>query len=192
MDRPEIFVHETAVVDAGAIIGPGSHVWHFCHIMSGAVIGRNANLGQNVFVASGVVLGDRCKVQNNVSIYEGVTCDDDVFLGPSAVFTNIKNPRSAINRKGVYVKTHVEKGATIGANATIVCGIRLGMYCLIGAGSVVTRDVPAFALMIGNPARQAGWVSKAGNRLLFDANGKATCRESGDYMLDLTGVKALS
>lgn len=169
------FAHETAVVDAGAKIGEGTKVWHFSHIMPGAVIGENCNLGQNVFVANGVILGNNVKVQNNVSIYEGVICDDDVFLGPSMVFTNVNNPRSAVNRKGEYLKTHVGKGATIGANATIVCGNDIGEYAFIGAGAVVTKAVKPYALIVGNPARQIGWMSEHGERLTFNDMGEATC-----------------
>lgn len=170
--------HDTAVIDEGAKIGEGTQVWHFSHIMPGVVIGKNCNLGQNVFVANGVILGDNVKVQNNVSIYEGVICDDDVFLGPSMVFTNVNNPRSAVNRRGEYVKTWVGKGATIGANATIVCGHNIGEYAFIGAGAVVTKNVPAFALVVGNPARQIGWMSAHGERLYFDHEGVATCQLS--------------
>jgi UDP-2-acetamido-3-amino-2,3-dideoxy-glucuronate N-acetyltransferase len=173
------FAHETAVIDAGCTIGEGTKIWHFTHIMAGAELGAGCNLGQNVVVSPGVVLGRNVKVQNNVSIYEGVTCDDDVFLGPSCVFTNVINPRSAVNRRGQYARTHVGRGATIGANATIVCGHDLGAYCFIGAGAVVTSHVPDFALVVGNPARQIGWMSTHGHRLAFDANGHATCPESG-------------
>lgn len=169
------FVHPSAIVDQGAQIGTGSKIWHFSHIMTGAVIGENCNLGQNVFVASGVVLGNNVKVQNNVSIYEGVTCEDDVFLGPSMVFTNVINPRSAVNRKGEYLKTVVGKGATIGANATIVCGYNIGAYAFIGAGAVVTKEVKPYALVVGNPARQIGWMSEHGERLHFDESGEAVC-----------------
>lgn len=173
------FVHETAVVDDGAVLEAGVKVWHFCHVMPRAVIGAGSSLGQNVFVGASVQLGKNVKVQNNVSIYEGVLCEDDVFLGPSMVFTNIKNPRSSVVRKGQYSPTIVEKGASIGANATIVCGVRLGAYCFIGAGAVVNTDVPPYALMLGLPARQVGWMSRHGHRLEFDAAGQATCPESG-------------
>mgnify|MGYP003576362581 CR=1 FL=1 len=172
------FTHETVVVDAGAIIGKGTKIWHFSHIMSDAVIGENCNLGQNVMVGSGVVLGNNVKVQNNVSIYTGVICEDDVFLGPSMVFTNVINPRSAIIRKHEYQQTLVKKGASIGANATIICGNSIGEYALIGAGTVVTKDVKPYALVVGNPARQTGWVSEYGHRLSFDATGYAVCPES--------------
>lgn len=176
--------HETAVIDDGCIIGAGTRIWHFSHIMAGAVIGKNCNIGQNVVVSPGVMLGQNVKVQNNVSIYTGVICEDDVFLGPSCVFTNVLNPRSAVSRKDNYVKTFVRKGATIGANATLVCGHTIGEYALIGAGAVVTKDVPPYALVIGNPARQDGWVSKNGHRLTFDARGIALCPETGErYIL---------
>ncbi|MBR9921805.1 MAG: N-acetyltransferase [Bacteroidetes bacterium] len=189
----DVFIHPTAVVDEGCEIGPGSKVWHFCHLMPGAKIGPTCNLGQNVFVASGVILGKGVKVQNNVSIYEGVICADEVFLGPSMVFTNVINPRSGVNRRGSYVETRVEKGATIGANATIVCGNSIGQYAFIGAGSVVTKDVPAFALVVGNPARQTGWMSAFGHRLEFDYTGQASCPESGEkYILENNRVKRLS
>ena len=174
------FAHETAVIDEGAQIGAGCSIWHFSHVMSSAVLGEGCKLGQNVFVASGVVLGRNVKVQNNVSIYEGVFCEDDVFLGPSMVFTNVINPRSAVVRQGQYQRTRVGKGATIGANATIVCGNDIGPYAFIGAGAVVTRNVPAYALLAGNPARQIGWMSEFGHRLSFDDNGQAACPESGE------------
>ena len=173
-----VFVHPSAIVDEGVILGKGSKIWHFCHLMSSSKIGENCSLGQNVFIADYVTLGNNVKVQNNVSIYKGVTCEDDVFLGPSMVFTNVINPRSAINRRGEFAKTIVEKGCTIGANATIVCGNTLGRYSFIGAGSVVTKDVKPFALMVGNPAKQIGWVSEHGIRLAFQ-NNIATCSESG-------------
>lgn len=173
--------HPSAIIDDGARIGSGTKIWHFSHIMSEAVIGKNCNLGQNVFVANGVILGDNVKVQNNVSIYTGVICEDDVFLGPSMVFTNVINPRSAVNRKSEYLKTIVGRGATIGANATIVCGNPIGEYAFIGAGTVVTKEVPAFALIIGNPGKQTGWMSRYGHRLQFDSNNRAVCPESGDH-----------
>lgn len=172
------FAHPTAVIDEGCEIGEGTKIWHFSHIMQGCRIGKNCNLGQNVVISPGVVLGNNVKVQNNVSVYTGVICEDDVFLGPSAVFTNVLNPRSAINRKEEYKKTLVGKGATIGANATIVCGHQIGAYAFIGAGAVVTKDVPPYALLIGNPARQTGWMSEWGHKLHFDASGKAFCPES--------------
>lgn len=172
------FAHPTAVIDEGCTIGAGSKIWHFSHIMPNCTLGEKCNIGQNVVVSPEVVLGNNVKVQNNVSIYTGVTCDDDVFLGPSMVFTNITNPRSAIIRREQYAKTHVGKGASIGANATIVCGHDIGEYAFIGAGSVVTKNVPAFALLVGNPARQIGWMSEYGHRLNFDENGTATCPES--------------
>ncbi len=171
--------HETAVIDAGCHIGEGTRIWHFSHIMSGCTIGKYCNIGQNVVVSPEVVLGDHVKVQNNVSIYTGVTCDDEVFLGPSCVFTNVINPRSAVVRKDQYRKTHVGKGATIGANATIVCGHQIGAYAMIGAGAVVTKDILPYALVVGNPSRQIGWVSEYGHRLVFDETGKATCPETG-------------
>ncbi len=173
-------IHPSSYIDAGALIGEGTRIWHFCHIMPGSVIGKDCSLGQNVVVMPGVRLGDRVKVQNNVSIYTGVTCEDEVFLGPSMVFTNVVNPRSAIERKNEYQKTLVRKGATIGANATILCGIEIGEYAFIGAGAVVTSDVPPYALVTGNPARQTGWMSARGYKLNFDQDGKATCPESGE------------
>jgi UDP-2-acetamido-3-amino-2,3-dideoxy-glucuronate N-acetyltransferase len=180
-----IYLHPSAVVDDGCKIGAGTKVWHFCHIMTGASIGSGCSLGQNVMVASGVILGNNVKVQNNVSIYEGVTCEDDVFLGPSMVFTNILNPRSAIVRRGQYLKTVVHKGATIGANATIVCGHNIGEYAFIGAGSVVTKHIKPYALVVGNPAKQIGWMSEYGHRLNFDANNIAVCPESKErYKLE--------
>ena len=179
------FKHETAIIDEPCKIGEGSKIWHFSHIMSNCVIGEKCNIGQNVVISPDVVLGNNVKVQNNVSIYTGVTCDDDVFLGPSMVFTNIINPRSAIIRKSQYAKTHVGKGATIGANATIVCGNDIGEYALIGAGSVVIKTIPPYALVVGNPSTQIGWVSEYGNRLTFDENGIAYCIESNQqYKLE--------
>ena len=170
--------HETAIIDEGCQIGAGTKIWHFSHIMTNCVIGENCNLGQNVVVSPEVVLGNNVKVQNNVSIYTGVTCEDDVFLGPSMVFTNIINPRAAIIRRDQYEKTHVGKGATIGANATIVCGNNIGKYAFIGAGAVVTKDVPDYALIAGNPAKHIGWMSENGHRLNFDNNGLAVCPET--------------
>jgi UDP-2-acetamido-3-amino-2,3-dideoxy-glucuronate N-acetyltransferase len=179
------FAHETAVIDKGCTIGNGTKIWHFSHIMPDCTIGENCNIGQNVVVSPQVVLGKNVKVQNNVSIYTGVTCEDDVFLGPSMVFTNVVNPRSAVNRRGQYAKTHVGKGATIGANATIVCGHDIGAYAFIGAGAVVTKTVPPYALVVGNPSRQIGWMSEYGHRLHFDENGHATCEESKEvYRLE--------
>ena len=176
----EYFSHESAIIDKGAKIGKGSRIWHFSHVMGKCVLGENCNLGQNVFVADDVILGNNVKVQNNVSIYSGVVCEDDVFLGPSMVFTNIKNPRSAVIRKGEYSRTLVKKGASIGANATIVCGNDIGSFAFIAAGSVVTKEVPDYALMIGCPAVQTGWMSEYGHRLEFNENGEAKCPESGD------------
>jgi UDP-2-acetamido-3-amino-2,3-dideoxy-glucuronate N-acetyltransferase len=178
--------HPSAVIDEGCTIGDGTRIWHFCHIMPGCTIGANCNIGQNVVVSPGVVLGRNVKVQNNVSIYTGVVCEDDVFLGPSMVFTNVINPRSAVNRRGEYLRTVVKKGASIGANATIVCGHDIGRYAFIGAGAVVTREVPDHALVVGNPARQTGWMSEYGHKLKFDAQGLATCQESGEHY-ELTG-----
>lgn len=174
----EYYSHETAVIDEGCVIGRDTKIWHFSHVMKGCKIGEGCNLGQNVVVSPGVILGRNVKVQNNVSIYEGVICEDDVFLGPSMVFTNVINPRSAIIRKHEYKQTLVKKGASIGANATIICGNTIGEYALIGAGAVVTKEVMPYALVIGNPARQVGWVSEYGHRLAFNANGLAVCEES--------------
>ncbi|UZD23883.1 acyltransferase [Algoriphagus halophytocola] len=186
---PNFFAHTTAVIDEGCEIGEGTKIWHFSHIMPNCSIGENCNIGQNVVVSPGVVLGKNVKVQNNVSIYTGVTCEDDVFLGPSMVFTNVINPRSAINRRSEYAKTHVGRGATIGANATIVCGHDIGEYAFVGAGAVVTKNIPAYALVIGNPSRQVGWMSAYGHKLEFDAKGKATCLESGErYLLKNNSV----
>ncbi len=177
-DTKNYFAHETAVIDEGCEIGASTKIWHFSHIMSHCKIGEGCNLGQNVVVSPQVVLGNNVKVQNNVSIYTGVICEDDVFLGPSMVFTNVINPRSAINRKSEYAKTVVKKGATIGANATIVCGHDIGRYAFIGAGAVVTKPVPDYALVMGNPARQTGWMSEFGHKLIFDKSGFAVCPES--------------
>lgn len=175
----DYFSHETAVIDPECQIGKGTKIWHFSHIMSGCKIGENCNIGQNVVVSPGVVLGKNVKVQNNISIYTGVLCEEDVFLGPSMVFTNVINPRSAIIRKDEYKKTWVKKGASIGANATIICGITIGEYAFIGAGSVVTKDVAPYSLVMGNPARQTAWMSENGHKLKFDKTGKAVCPESG-------------
>lgn len=189
----EYFAHETAVVDSGCKIGKGTKIWHFSHIMPDCVIGENCNIGQNVVVSPGVVLGKNVKVQNNVSIYTGVVCEDDVFLGPSMVFTNVMNPRSAVNRRNEYLKTTVKRGASIGANATIVCGHDIGEFAFVGAGTVVTRDVPAYALVIGNPSRQTGWMSEYGHKLKFDASGFAVCPESKEkYHLENNRVKKIS
>jgi UDP-2-acetamido-3-amino-2,3-dideoxy-glucuronate N-acetyltransferase len=191
MER-EYSAHETSVIDEGCIIGKGTKIWHFSHIMTGCEIGENCNIGQNVVISPGVKLGSNVKVQNNVSVYTGVICEDDVFLGPSMVFTNVVNPRSAVNRKNQYGSTIVEKGATIGANATIVCGIRLGKYSFIGAGAVVTKNVKPYALLIGNPARQTGWMSEFGHKLAFDDKGIATCIESGQrYRLENNEVSRI-
>ncbi|WEK36547.1 MAG: DapH/DapD/GlmU-related protein [Candidatus Pseudobacter hemicellulosilyticus] len=187
------FVHESAVVDAGARVGEGTRIWHFCHIMAGSSIGKDCILGQNVFVGAGVVLGNGVKVQNNVSIYSGVECEDEVFLGPSVVFTNVINPRAAIERKEEFRPTLVKKGASIGANATVICGHTIGEYAMVGAAAVVTKDVPAFALVAGNPARQIGWVSVQGMKLDFDAAGYARCAGSGElYQQTAAGVCLLT
>lgn len=179
------FAHETAVIDEGCVIGDGTKIWHFSHIMTNSKIGECCNIGQNVVVSPDVILGRNVKVQNNVSIYTGVICEDDVFLGPSMVFTNVINPRSAISRKDSYRRTLVKKGASIGANATIVCGHDIGKYAFIGAGAVVTKDVPDYALVIGNPARRTGWISEYGHKLKFDSNNIAICPESGKkYQLE--------
>jgi len=174
----EYFAHETSVIDDGCHIGSGTKIWHFSHLMPNCTLGENCNIGQNVVISPEVVLGNNVKVQNNVSIYTGVTCEDDVFLGPSMVFTNVINPRSAVNRRGQYSVTTVRKGVSIGANATIVCGNDIGQFAFIGAGTVVTKEVPAYALIVGNPGRQIGWMSEYGQRLNFDANGVAICEES--------------
>jgi len=186
------FAHETAVIDDNCQIGEGVKIWHFSHIMSDCIIGDNCNIGQNVVVSPEVVLGKNVKIQNNVSIYTGVTCDDDVFLGPSMVFTNVINPRSAVNRRGEYSKTHVGKGASIGANATIVCGHDIGKFAFIGAGAVVTKTVKDYALVVGNPAKQLGWISEYGHRLNFDENNIAVCPESKErYKLEDNKVSKL-
>jgi len=192
MER-EYFAHETAVIDEGCKIGKGTKIWHFSHIMSDCEIGEKSNIGQNVVVSPGVKLGKNVKVQNNVSIYTGVVCEDDVFLGPSMVFTNIVNPRSAVIRKEQYVTTTVEKGATIGANSTIVCGHTIGSFSFIGAGAVVTKDVKPYALVVGNPARQTGWMSEFGHKLSFGTDGIAVCPESGErYKLENGSVSKIN
>ena len=189
----DYFAHPTAVIDEGCKIGKGTKIWHFSHIMTGAEIGENCNIGQNVVVSPGVKLGRNVKVQNNVSIYTGVICDEDVFLGPSMVFTNITNPRSQVIRKDSYVTTLVEKGASIGANATIVCGNILGRYAFVGAGAVVTKDIKPYALVVGNPAKQTGWMSEYGHKLKFDVKGFAVCPESKErYRLDNDIVTKIS
>lgn len=191
--KNDFFVHESAYVDEGCEIGKGTKIWHFSHIMSNCKIGGNCNIGQNVVISPEVVLGRNVKIQNNVSIYTGVICEDDVFLGPSMVFTNVINPRSAVNRRAQYSKTIVKKGASIGANATIVCGHDIGEYAFIGAGAVVTKTVPAYALVVGNPAKQTGWMSEYGHKLKFDQEGNATCPESGEkYKLQGSVVRKVS
>ena len=185
METKEYTAHETAVIDDGCSIGEGTRIWYFSHLMTGCKVGKNCIIGQNVVVSPGVVLGDGVKVQNNVSIFTGVTCEDDVFLGPSCVFTNILNPRSAISRRHAYISTKVCRGASIGANATIICGNTIGEYAMIGAGAVITKDVPPYALVAGNPARRIGWVSEYGHHLHFDTNGIAVCPESNErYLLE--------
>lgn len=187
------FAHETAVIDEGCEIGEGTKIWHFSHIMTDCKIGNNCNFGQNVVVSPGVLLGKNVKVQNNVSIYTGVICEDDVFLGPSMVFTNVINPRSAVNRRNEYARTLVKKGASIGANATIVCGNDIGKFAFIGAGAVVTKEIPDYALVVGNPSRQIGWMSEYGHRLEFNEKGLAECPESGQkYELKEGNVKRIS
>lgn len=189
----EYSAHPTAVIDENCTIGKGTKIWHFSHIMSGAVIGENCNIGQNVVVSPKVILGKNVRVQNNVSIYEGVICEDDVFLGPSMVFTNVINPRSAVSRKHEYMKTLVRKGASIGANATIICGNEIGEYAFVGAGAVITKPVPPYALVVGNPAVQKGWMSEYGHKLVFDKNGEAVCPESGEkYRLNNNKVKKIN
>lgn len=184
------FAHQTSVIDKDVNIGDGTKIWHFSHIMSNCTIGNNCNIGQNVVISPKVVLGNNVKVQNNVSIYTGVTCEDDVFLGPSMVFTNVINPRSAVNRKNEYAKTLVKKGATIGANATIVCGHNIGEFAFIGAGAVVTKEIKPYALVVGNPAKQIGWMSEFGHRLNFDGNNIAICPESKEKY-ELTSNKEI-
>ena len=192
VDKTPYYAHSTAVVDEGCEIGADTKIWHFCHIMPNAKIGKNCNIGQNVVVSPAVVLGDNVKVQNNVSIYTGVICEDDVFLGPSMVFTNVTNPRSAIKRRDQFATTIVKKGATIGANATIVCGHNIGRFAFVGAGAVVTHDVPDYALVVGNPAKQTGWMSEYGLKLEFDDHGVATCHESGEkYKLEGQSVSKI-
>tara|TARA_R110001583_G_scaffold179638_2_gene336516 strand:+ start:15941 stop:16516 length:576 start_codon:yes stop_codon:yes gene_type:complete len=187
------FSHETAIIDEGCEIGTGTKIWHFCHIMPNSKMGENCNIGQNVVISPNVVLGKNVKVQNNVSIYSGVICEDDVFLGPSMVFTNVINPRSAVIRRGEYLKTLVKKGASIGANATIVCGNDIGEYAFVGAGAVVTKEVLPYALVVGNPSKQIGWISEYGHRLKFDKTGIATCLESGEnYQLKDNSVEKIS
>lgn len=187
-----VYIHPSAYADEGCRIGENTKVWHFCHIMPGAVIGKNCSLGQNVFVANNVVIGDNAKIQNNVSLYEGVVCEDDVFLGPSMVFTNVINPRSGIERKSEYRKTLLKKGVSVGANATIVCGVTLGEYCFIGAGAVITRDVAPFALMTGVPAKQTGWMSRQGIKLNFNKLNEATCPLSGEKYILQNGMLQLT
>lgn len=193
METKEYFVHPSSYVDEGCSIGKGTKIWHFSHVMPNSTIGENCNIGQNVIVSPEVVLGNNVKIQSNVSLYTGVICEDDVFLGPSMVFTNVMNPRSAVSRKNEYRKTIVKKGATIGANATIVCGIQLGEYCFIGAGAVVIRSVKSYAMMVGNPAKQIGWMSEQGEKLIFNEQHEAFCKATGDKYLLLNGnVKKLN
>ncbi|HEY9004646.1 acyltransferase [Ohtaekwangia sp.] len=188
-EEKKYYAHPTAVIDEGCVIGDGAKIWHFSHIMPNCKIGEQCNIGQNVVISPEVILGKNVKVQNNVSIYTGVQCEDDVFLGPSMVFTNVVNPRSAINRKNQYAKTVVKKGATIGANATIVCGHDIGRFAFIGAGAVVTKNVPDYALVVGNPARQTGWMSEYGHKLIFNSEGIAVCPESNEqYKLEKGNV----
>ena len=190
--KKTFFAHETAVVDEGSIVGNGTKIWHFSHIMTNCKIGNDCNIGQNVVVSPKVILGNNVKVQNNVSIYTGVLCEDDVFLGPSMVFTNVINPRSAIKRQNEYLRTIVRKGATIGANATIVCGNNIGQYAFIGAGAVVTKEVKPYALVVGNPSKQVGWISEYGHRLTFDENNEAICLESKEkYRLENNTITRL-
>ncbi|GDX45439.1 N-acetyltransferase [Bacteroidota bacterium] len=188
----DIFIHPSAIVDEGAVIGAGTKIWHFTHVMSGAILGQQCNLGQNVFIANGVILGNNVKIQNNVSLYTGVICEDDVFLGPSAVFTNVINPRSAVNRKAEYKQTIIGKGASIGANTTLVCGNKIGKYAFIGAGAVVTKEVPDFALVIGNPAKVKYFMSRMGHKLVFSAEGHAVCPESGEKYVMENGMVTLN
>lgn len=189
----DYFAHETAVIDTGAEIAAGTKIWHFSHIMPGCRIGESCNIGQNVVISPGVVLGKNVKIQNNVSVYTGVVCEDDVFLGPSMVFTNVINPRSHVNRRNEYMQTIVRRGASIGANATVVCGNEIGAFALVGAGAVITKPVKPFALVVGNPARQTGWVSEYGHKLNFDERNKAVCPESGQvYQLENYQVTRIS
>jgi len=193
LETKEFYVHPSSYIDEGCSIGKGTKIWHFSHVMPDSTIGENCNIGQNVIVSPGVSLGNNVKIQSNVSLYTGVVCEDDVFLGPSMVFTNVMNPRSAVNRKNEYRKTLVKKGATIGANATIVCGIMLGEYCFIGAGTVVIRSVKAYAMMVGNPAKQIGWMSEQGEKLIFNEQHEAFCKATGDkYLLENGNVKKIS
>ena len=192
MKEKKYFSHETAVIDEGCVIGENTKIWHFSHIMSDSVIGENCNIGQNVVISPDVILGSNVKVQNNVSIYTGVVCEDDVFLGPSMVFTNVINPRSAIIRRNDYMSTIVKKGASIGANATIVCGNHIGKFSFVGAGAVVTKEVQDYSLVVGNPSKQIGWVSEYGHRLKFNDTGIATCSESNqEYLLEKNRVKRI-
>lgn len=192
MERKHYFSHSSSFIDEGCSIGSNTKIWHFSHIMTGCEIGKNCNIGQNVVISPGVKIGNKVKIQNNVSVYTGVICEDDVFLGPSMVFTNVTNPRSAVNRKSEYKKTLVKKGATIGANATIVCGHTIGSYAFIGAGAVVTKEVPDYALVVGNPARHTGWMSEYGHKLNFNKSNIAECPESGErYELKDNTVKKL-
>jgi UDP-2-acetamido-3-amino-2,3-dideoxy-glucuronate N-acetyltransferase len=193
-DDPKYFAHETAIIDPGCEIGEGTKIWHFSHIMADCKIGKNCNIGQNCVVSPEVVLGENVKIQNNVSVYTGVTCEDDVFLGPSMVFTNVINPRSNVNRRGQYTTTNVKRGVSIGANATIVCGHDIGQFAFIGAGAVVTKEVPAYALLVGNPAKQIGWMSEFGHRLNFDEQGVAICPESNEkyHLIDSKTVRKIS
>jgi len=192
MNTEDYFAHETAIIDADCAIGEGTKIWHFSHIMSNCTLGKGCNIGQNVVVSPQVTLGNNVKVQNNVSIYTGVICEDDVFLGPSMVFTNVMNPRSAVNRKNEYMKTTVRTGASIGANATIVCGNDIGKFAFIGAGTVVTKEIPAYALVVGNPSKQIGWMSEYGQKLHFDESGIAICSESKEkYQLKNNKVAKL-
>lgn len=193
-DNPKYFAHETAIIDPGCEIGEGTKIWHFSHIMADCKIGKNCNIGQNCVVSPEVVLGENVKIQNNVSVYTGVTCEDDVFLGPSMVFTNVINPRSNVNRRGQYTKTNVKRGVSIGANATIVCGHDIGQFAFIGAGAVVTKEVAAYALLVGNPAKQIGWMSEFGHRLNFDEQGVAICPESNEkyHLIDSKTVRKIS